>query len=61
MQIGKHLAQFLRFGRHISRQLYATRRRSVLQHFHELRSLFRRELTQRLLRRLSVLVWRDGV
>src|SRR5262245_3477391 len=61
MQIGEYLAQFLRFGRHLSRQRYATCRGSVLQHLHERRSLFRRELAQRLLRSLSVLVYRDGV
>jgi hypothetical protein len=33
MQIGEHLAQFLRFGRHLSRQCHAPRRGSLLQHF----------------------------
>src|SRR5262245_48644005 len=61
MQIGEHLAQVLWFRRHPSRQRYATRRRSVLQHLHERRSLFRRQLAQRLLRSLSVLVCRYGV
>ena len=30
MQIGEHLAQFLRFGRHLSRQRHAARRGSLL-------------------------------
>src|SRR5215831_6592931 len=34
---------------------------SVLQHLHECRSLFRRQLAQRLLRRLSILVRRHRV
>jgi hypothetical protein len=42
MQVGEHLAQFLRFGRHLSRQRYAMRRGSVLQHLHEQRSFLRR-------------------
>src|SRR3974390_15742 len=61
MQIGKHLAQVLRFGRHLSWQRYAARRGSVLEHLYERRSLFRRQLAQRLLRRLSGLFWRHGV
>ena len=44
MQIGEHLAQFLRFGRQLSRQRYATRRGSLLQHLHERRPVFRRQL-----------------
>ena len=31
MQIGEHLAQILRVGRHLSRELYAARRGSLLQ------------------------------
>src|SRR4051812_41031018 len=57
MQISDHLAQFLWFGRHLSRQLYATRCRSVLQHLHEHSTIFRRQLAQRFLRGLRVLVW----
>src|SRR5262245_50705678 len=37
MQIGEYLAQFLRFGRHLSRERYAARRGSLLQHLHERR------------------------
>src|SRR5262245_37765529 len=44
MQIGEHLAQFLRFGRHLSRQRYAARRGSLLQHLHERLPFFRRQL-----------------
>src|SRR6476646_2890067 len=61
MQIGEHLAQVLRIGCYLSRQLHATRRGSLLQHLQELRSLFRRQLAQRLLRRLSVLVGGYGM
>ena len=61
MQIGEHLTQVLRVGRHWSRQLYATRRRSFLKHLDERCSPFRGQLTQSLLRCLSVLVWLYGV
>src|SRR5262245_17180941 len=61
MQIGEHLAQLLRFGSHLSRQRHAPRRGSLLQHLHERRPLFRRQLAQRLYRRLSVLVRQHGV
>jgi hypothetical protein len=61
MQTGEHLAQVLRFGRHLSRQRHAARRSSVLKHLHERRSLFRGQFAKRLLSRLSVLVWRHGM
>src|SRR6478752_3636252 len=44
MQIGEHLTQFLRFGRHLWRQRHAERRGSLLQHLHERRPVFRRQL-----------------
>src|SRR5215471_6093972 len=42
MQIGEYLTQFLRFGRHLSRQRHAERGGPLLQHLDERRPLFRR-------------------
>jgi hypothetical protein len=61
MQVGEHLSQVRRIGRYLSRKRHAARRGSLLQHLQELRSLFRRQLAQRLSRRLSVLIERHGV
>ena len=61
MQIGEHLAQFLRFGRYLRRYRHAARRSSLLQYFHKRRPLFRRKLAQGFCRCLRVLVRRHGV
>jgi hypothetical protein len=61
LQIGEHLAQVLRIGCYLPGQLNAARRGSLLEHLEELRSLFRRQPAQRLLRCFRVLVGRHGV
>src|SRR5262245_50125873 len=61
MQIGEHLAQFFWFGRHLSRQRYATRRGSVLRALAVRPSRLRPRRCQRLVGRLLVLAGWYGV